>query len=367
MAAGGVFLTGFPGFLGTALVERLLSRYPARCPIVCLVQPAYYRLAQMRVARICHEHRILGERILLYEGDITRPDLGLGERYFLLTKQIAEIYHLAALYDLGLDRDRGMAVNVTGTRHVLQFAERCGLDLRRFHYVSTCFVSGRYPGVFRESDLDKGQSFNNCYEETKYLAEVEVQRRMRRGLPVTIYRPSIVVGDSKTGATQKYDGLYFFIRWLLGQSAFAMVPIFDDPTCFEFNFVPRDFVVDAIAHLSALDSSLGKVYQLCDPNPMRVDQVIELMGESTGRRVLRVRLPRSFAKGLVKHVPLVQKMVGIEPAVMDYFVHPTRYTCDNMLADLRASDICCPPFASYVENLVRFTQRHSDISTRAMA
>src|SRR6185295_13240080 len=105
-------------------------------------------------------------------------------------------------------REVGMRVNVDGTRHVLDFAA-AQPSLERLHYVSTCYVSGRYQGVFAESDLEKGQTFNNYYEETKYLAEVEVQRRMREGLPATIYRPSVVVGDSTSGATQKYDGPYF--------------------------------------------------------------------------------------------------------------------------------------------------------------
>jgi len=120
-----------------------------------------------------------------------------------------------------------MKVNVEGTRHMLDFADGCS-SLRRFQYVSTCYVSGRYAGIFRETDLSKGQTFNNFYEETKYLAEVEVQEQMRQGLPATIYRPAIVVGDSRTGDTQKYDGPYFAIRWLLRQPGIAIMPVVGD-------------------------------------------------------------------------------------------------------------------------------------------
>ena len=95
----------------------------------------------------------------------------------------------------------------------------------RFHYVSTCYVSGRYSGVFGEEDLEKGQTFNNFYEETKYHAEVEVQKRMKNGFPATVYRPAIVVGDSHTGATQKFDGPYYVIRWLLKQPYVAIMPM----------------------------------------------------------------------------------------------------------------------------------------------
>src|SRR5260370_6906940 len=108
-----------------------------------------------------------------------------------------------------------MSVNVEGTHRVLDFAERCP-SLRRLHYISTCYVSGRHDGVFREDDLGVGQSFNNFYEETKFLAEVELRKRTQ--LPTTIYRPSVIVGDSRTRATQKYDGPHYVLQWLLPPS-----------------------------------------------------------------------------------------------------------------------------------------------------
>ena len=156
----------------------------------------------------------LAGRIRLVEGDITAADLGLGAAA-ALQADVVEAWHLAAVYDLSVRRDVATRVNVLGTRNVLGFARDCP-RLHRLHYVSTCYVSGRFPGLFGEDDLVKGQAFNNFYEETKYLAEVEVQLFMKGGLPATIYRPGIVVGgDGVTGATQKYDGPYYFVRWML--------------------------------------------------------------------------------------------------------------------------------------------------------
>ena len=94
------------------------------------------------------------------------------------TDDVTEIWHLAAIYDLSVKRELGMRVNVDGTRNMLDFAQRCR-GLQHFHYISTCYVSGSLPGVFREDDLERGQSFNNYYEETKYLAEVEVREAAR--------------------------------------------------------------------------------------------------------------------------------------------------------------------------------------------
>src|SRR5262249_35034294 len=159
--------------------------------------------------------------------------------------------------------------NVGGTRHVLGFARSCP-RLVRFHYMSTAYVSGRSPGEFTEADLDRGQTFNNWYEQTKYRAEVEVRREVGRGLPATLHRAADVVGDSATGATLKYDGLYFVIRWLLRQPRVGFMPVAGDPTRVEVNVVPLDFVAAAVTYLGTLPDSEGKVYQLTDPRPLTV-------------------------------------------------------------------------------------------------
>ncbi|WP_137286101.1 SDR family oxidoreductase [Halorussus salinisoli] len=364
-----VFFTGFPGFLGSELVARLLDRYPEDVPIRCLVQPTYRDLAERRAAEI--EGRSRGGRVELYEGDITEPDLGLGDDYADLQADAVEVYHLAAVYDLGVAREVGMAVNVEGTRNVLDFAEGCP-DLRRFQYVSTCYVSGRHEGVFTHEDLDVGQEFNNHYEETKFLAEVEVQNRTTEGLPATVYRPAITVGDSETGATQKYDGPYNVLRLLDRQptidAGVGVVPTFGNPRDYEVNVVPRDFVVDAIARLSAREDSVGEVYQLCDPNPPTVAGMVRAFGDALDARILQLPLPggATLARRALETVPGLASALGAQPAVLDYFVHPTSYTCGNARRDLRESGVSCPPFESYVERLVRFYREHPDVPSDAM-
>jgi thioester reductase-like protein len=358
-----VLVTGFPGFLGSELLPRILSRRPdARA--LCLVQGRWAKLAYRRAGEIEAADPRLAGRIDLVEGDIVEADLGLG-RAAELAEQVREAYHLAAVYDLAVPRETGLRVNVGGTRHVLDFLARCQ-RFERLHYVSTCYVSGRHPGTFREGDLDVGQRFNNFYEETKFLAEVEVRERAEAGLPTTVYRPSITVGDSATGATQKYDGPYYILRWMMRQPRFGVMPTVGDPRAHTVNLVPRDFVVLAIDHLSALAGSLGKVYQLCDPAPLTVDALIRLFARATGRRILRVPVPLGLAQWALDHVPGLQRLMGTPSQTLDYFVHPTDYACDNTLADLEASGIAVPPFATYVDRLVAFVRAHPEVGSRAM-
>ncbi len=293
-----LFFTGYPGFLGSELLPRLLRRDP-QATALCLVQPKFAALARERA-------RPLGDRVRFVEGDITAP-------VDAPAHDVTEIYHLAAIYDLSVSRELGMRVNVDGTRHVLDFAERCRA-LRRVQYVSTCYVSGRFDGLFGEDDLDRGQTFNNFYEETKFLAEVEVRRR---GLPATIYRPSVVVGDSATGATQKFDGPYYVMRWLLRQPRIALLPVVGRPSRYRFNVVPRDFIVEALETLSARDDAIGRTFQLADPEPLTVDETIDAVARATGRTVIRLPLTPGIAKFAIDHLPGLYRPLRIPSPAVD--------------------------------------------------
>lgn len=357
-----IFITGFPGFLGSQLMERWLQK-SANIQIIALVQPKFIPLAKRKMAEWQKVFESTGH-IKLVKGDITQKNLGTAIQN-LPVDTIDEIFHFAAVYDLGIDRPTAYAINVQGTKHMLHFSQRFP-HLKRFHYVSTCYVSGRYEGWFNENDLDKKQEFNNYYEETKFLAEVNVQDAMKKGLPGTIYRPAIVVGDSRTGATQKFDGPYYVFQWLLRQHSRPILPITGDPTQYHVNLVPSDFVVDTIAFLSELPDSINKIYHISDPNPLTVHKLLVHYEKVTEQRILKIPFPKSIIKGAIKYIPGVKDLIRIEPEAIDYFEHPTRYSCTNTLQDLQASDITCPALPSYLPSLIHYMKRNPAIRNRAM-
>ncbi len=366
MSADDIFFTGFPGFLGRELLPRVLSRTAEGGKALCLVQPRYRADADRALAAIEGEHPDLAGRTEIIEGDITAPDLGLGDALERIAKGVAEIFHLAAVYDLSVGRDFAMRVNVDGTRHILDFARRCP-NLRRHQYVSTCYVSGAWPGAFRESDLERGQRFNNFYEETKYLAEVLVQRAMAEGMPTTIYRPGIVVGDSTTGETQKYDGPYFLLQWVMRQpKALTLMPVVADPEKVRLNVVPRDFVVDAIAYLSAQENSLGQVYQLADDDAPTIEEIYLAIEDATDRTLTRVRLPVDAACWMLEHVTPARNLIRIPPSAVPYFAGVTHHLADNTKRDLEGSGIRCPRLPEYLDALVRFVEAHPEVGSSAM-
>lgn len=355
-----VLMTGFPGFLGSALLPGILKRTDG--PALCLVQPKFQKRAQRRVEKMSSADPFVEGRIRLVEGDITQPGLGLAADALA---EVTEAWHLAAAYDLTVPREVAVRVNVDGTRNVLDALERCP-KLTRLHYFSTCYVSGRYAGPFGEDDLEVGAPFNNYYEETKNLAEADVRWHMSAGMPATIYRPAIVVGDSRTGETQKFDGPYFVMQWLLRQRRHAVLPMAGDPTSTRVNVVPRDFVVDAVGYLSGLPASEGRTYQLADPRPLTVDEMTEVLAEATGRALIKVPLPRKLAKASLAHVPGLYRLMRIPPQAVDYFTHPTFYLTEHSRADLAGSGIEVPSFRSYVDRLVDYMLSHPEIGSAAM-
>lgn len=358
------FFTGFPGFLGSRLLPRVLERNPG-ARATCLVQEKYLATARTRLEELRLGYPDAAERVELVTGDVTLPDLGLEAAVRDRVRHATHVWHLAAVYDLSMPRELGLRVNVEGTRHVLALAGECR-HLSRFHYVSTCYVSGRYAGVFSEEELEKGQSFNNYYEETKFLAEVEVRAAVADGLPATVFRPSIVVGDSRTGETQKYDGPYFVIQWVMRQPGTARVPLVGDPDATRVNIVPSDFVIDAIAHLSRLPHAAGRTYHLADPDPLTVAQLLEVIGRATGKRVRTMAVPRGVARWAIERVPGVYRLVRIPAAALDYFAHPTHYSVQQARTDLEGSGVTVPAFETYVDRLVSYMRSHRDPGPGAM-
>jgi len=145
-----------------------------------------------------------------------------------------------------------------------------------------------------------------------------------------------------------------------------VLPVVGKAGATRVNLVPRDFVVDAISYLSSLDKSVGKVYQLADPEPLTVSELIQLVGRATRRTVVRIPMPRLAAKFAIDYVPGVYRLMRIPSPTIDYFMHSTVYTCANTLADLQGSGLKVPALSSYMDRLVDFVRRHPDIGSDPM-
>ncbi|MFO7960951.1 MAG: SDR family oxidoreductase [Nitriliruptoraceae bacterium] len=358
-----LLMTGFPGFLGSALLPRLLARRDG-AQAICVVQPQHLVTATERLRAIEAGHPEIAGRTELVTGDITQPGLGIDAAHGPLLEEVTEVWHLAAVYDLAVAESIARRVNVEGTERVLAFC-RERPALQRLQYVSTCYVSGRAGGRFTEDMLDVGQSFNNHYEATKFEAERLVREAMAAGLPATVYRPGIVVGDSRTGETQKYDGPYYIARFLRRQPLpVAVLPAVGDHHT--TSLVPRDFVIDAMDELSVLDVSLGSTYALTDPNPPTNRHLSETFGHHLGKRLVWVPLPLGVTKAALTTVPGLERLLGLPAELLDYFAASTIYTTERTVEHLAGTGVSCPPFERYAGRLLDFMERHPEIDASAM-
>jgi thioester reductase-like protein len=340
------FVTGYPGFIGRRLVEHILEM-DKEGKLYLLVQPKFLKDAQAEVER-------LGvNRVEILSGDVVDMHLGLsGEEYQRLTAEVTDIFHLAAISYLGAPKETAWRVNVDGTRNVLELARDCE-GLHRFNHFSTCYVSGDRVGVIAEDELERGQSFRNVYEESKYQAERLVQKAGRT-LPVTIYRPSSVVGDSRTGEIDRFDGPYY-LGILLVMSPLVMPLPLPGNGVAPLNVVPVDFIVRAVWAISRDPRAVGRTFHLVDPNPMSARRVYELIAEKANKKLPKFTLSAKAAD-VVLRLPLVERLARPQRAAITYVNHLAIYNCHNTLELLDGTGVRCPPLSSYLDKLVDFVR-----------
>jgi thioester reductase-like protein len=341
-------VTGYPGFLGKRLVRRLLTD-PRQRPkrLVLLVQPHHVAAAARDLASLpAPEAEIV-------EGDVTAMHLGLsGAEWKALAGELTDIWHLAAKTRLGPHVGDQRRVNVDGTRNVLELA-RAARRLERLTHFSTAFVSGQRVGVILEDELAVGQRFHNAYEETKFQAELLV-RRAQSELPATVLRPSIVVGDSRTGEIDRFDGPYALAILLVASPLAVPLPLPGDAVA-PLNVVPVDFVVDAAVAISRHPGGAGRTVHLVDPAPMSARRVYELIAARAGKKLPAVSMPHRAFQALLQ-LPLLDRLSLTHRPAIEYVNHLAIYNCRTLLDLLDGTGIRCPPITSYLDRLIDFVQ-----------
>jgi thioester reductase-like protein len=322
------------------------------------VQPSLFGRAGEEIARIAQlSGRGTGE-FQFVEGDISQPQLALSAADLdLAQQQTTRVFHLAAVYDLAVPEELAMRVNVGGTRNVVELA-RTLPHLRQFHHVSTCYVAGKREGVILETELRHDAGYRNYYEESKYLAELEVESA-KKDLPVTIHRPAVVCGDSKTGETGKYDGVYYLIHYLLRwPSVLTTINIGNHEV--SLNLVPVDFVVDAMAALAFDERAIGKTLQLADPAPLSTNQLFNAIANSIDGHQSKITAPAKWVRFFLM-LPPSPKITGLPHHAVPYFFVKQLYDTTEAQELLAPHDMHCPPFETYVDRIVEFAKENPSL------
>jgi thioester reductase-like protein len=335
-----VLITGFPKLLARRLALRL---HAGGAEVSLLVQEAE--------AGAAREFAHGAMEVLV--GDASAMHLGLStSEYREVTGGVSDVVHAAELSALGAPREEMRRVNLGGTQAVLELAADCR-KLRRFTHLSTVFVSGDRVGVIAEDELAYGQAFRNAYEETKFEAELVVRRAMGQ-IPTTVLRPSIVVGDTKTGDLDRFEGPYALAILLVTSPLQVPVPLPGDGVA-PLNVVPIDYVVDAAAAIHKDPRAVGRTFHLVDPNPSSSRRVYELIAQRSGKKLPRLSLGYKLTDALLK-LPGLERLTREQRAAIAYVNHLAFYSTRHTLELLDGSGIRSPPIDSYLDNLIEYVR-----------
>lgn len=355
------FITGVPGFIGTRLARRLLADRDAR--LVCLVFP---EPALLEKARAFAAEGNGDGRVEVVPGDIGKPRLGLDRAtYERLARETTRVFHLAALYNLAAPRERSYTVNVEGTRHILDFCAAARPSLERLVHISTVVVSGDREGTIYEHELECGQRFRNYYEETKFLSEVEVRRRSGE-IPTAVVRPAVVIGDSRSGEIDKYDGPYYFMSALARLERRSAEPSLvarlmaagNAPAL--FHIIPVDYLIESIYSVATAPDAIGRTYQVIDPNEMTVGEFRSLILKRFRIPEFPLRVPTAVLKAAAR-VPGMERVTQMPRQALDYFDLENRYDHANTDAVNARRGVVCPRIPDYIDTLVAFVRSHPEI------
>ncbi|OFZ06335.1 MAG: hypothetical protein A2X97_02625 [Bdellovibrionales bacterium GWA1_52_35] len=347
-----VFLTGATGLVGSRVLEAVLGTPDTS--VILLIRSKGTRYARDRLPQ---KYRA-DPRVKICEGDLA--DFSAGQWRAL--GRVTRIIHLGAELNFDAEFEQSFRINVEGTRRILDFAQECQRKgtLKSMVYVSTAFVCGRRGGPIREEELDCGQDFRNSYEETKYLAELEVQKHQKE-LPIAILRPSIITGDSVTGRTSAFKAVYWLLRiyakgywkWAPG-SASTVVDI-----------VPVDFVARATVFCLFTSAALRRTLHLCGGAQGQL--TAGEIGQEAAR-IFKIASPVYIPARLFRPLWLVlrllvnartRRILAEARVYRDYF--EMNQTFETTLADqiLAPAGISAPPMREYLARVLTYC-RDSD-------
>jgi short-subunit dehydrogenase len=360
------FVTGATGFIGRNLVQRLLQREGT---VYALVRAGSRgRLEEQRTAWGAD-----GARVVPIAGDLSQPGLGISEEDLVtLRGSVDHFFHLAAIYDMEADAESQEVANVEGTRHAVELAG--AVDAGCFHQVSSIAAAGLYRGEWREDMFEEAERLDtHPYFRTKHESERVVRQESSR--PWRVYRPGIVVGDSRTGEIDKVDGPYYFFKLL--QNARRVMPSWLPLLGIEggeINIVPVDFVADAIDHIAHQPGLDGQAFSLTDPHPKSAGEVINLFAKQADAPQAALRIEAdvtepatSLVRTGLRFFPPAKSVVkralgeiGIPAGMLTYVNYPTTFDSSNTRRALEGSGIAVPPLETYADRIWDYWERNLD-------
>ena len=364
------FVTGATGFIGKRLVKTLVARKGS----------VIYALVRDRNPKRLDALRTYWgggkDQIVFVPGDLTQSDLGISKTNLRkLDGKVKHFFHLAAVYDLQASAEDQIAANVQGTERAVAMANE--IKVGCFHHVSSIAAAGLFEGIFREDMFDEAENLDHPYFQTKHDAEKIVRAQCKS--PWRVYRPGLVVGDSRSGEMDKVDGPYYFFKLI--QRMRQLLPPWMPAVGLEggrVNIVPVDFVVDALDHIAHVRGEDLRCFHLVDPEPYRVGDVLNIFSRAAHAPAMAIRVnaallgfvPKNIKKGLLSLTPVrrirnaVMRDLGLPEDILTFVNYPTRFDNRETLRLLKGTGIEVPRLENYAWQLWDYWERHLDPDLR---
>jgi len=348
-----ILVTGSTGFLGVQLVRELLQRHPG-ATLALLIRSRPNQSSQQRADAIVPAAD--RSRVQVYSGDVSLPNCGLDDAAWQrLSSETTRVIHSAATVRFDHSLAEARHINVEGTRRLLDFAAGAR-QLRSLAYVGTAYVAGERSDLVLESELAIGQSYRNTYEQTKAEAEALVRSRLG-SLPGVILRPSIIVGDSRTGVTSSFKMMYWPLK-IYARRLWRTVPGYPDAV---LDIVPVDYVASAVTRLTFDPAALGSTVHLCagPRGSATIEQVAHRAMEYFNAPEPRYVDPKFFFAAVRPILFTLlwgrkRRVLRDGRAYRDYFTMKMQFDTSNAERLLEPVGICPPHVLDYLDRLFHY-------------
>lgn len=360
------FVTGATGAIGSALVPILLEDADTSVRLL-LRANSDDELAQRLEAlfafwRIDANDRGKRERVRAFRGDTTVAHFGLDDStYADLCAECTHIVHSAGNVRMNLPIERARLSSIGSAKQIIALANAC-TQLQKVEFVSTVGVAGRTDGAVPETWIRTPRQFHNTYEQAKAEAEDVIRAELERGLPLTVHRPSMVVGDTISGRIIHFQVFYHLCEFLSGRRTLGLSPDFGSA---KLDIVPADYVARLIAWSSTTPASIGRILHSCSGpglalplKPLR-DSVRRIF-RAGGRRLppivtLSPSVFRSLLGGVGVFMPAdARRAIKTLPIFLDYLATDQSFANHQTQALLASAGLGVPEPDSYLDKVLNY-------------
>ncbi|MBN1588470.1 MAG: SDR family oxidoreductase [Pirellulales bacterium] len=367
-----VLITGATGVIGTELVPLFLQS--GDCQVSLLIRADSPAHLQTRLDRLYEyweltpNDRSLKDRVIAFCGDVSQPRLGLDRNTFdQLGSKLTHVVHCAGNVKLNQSMDEARTNTIDPVRHVVELArtsQQRGI-FRKLDVISTIGVAGRMPGLIPERPLTESRGFHNTYEAAKAEAEEFLLKQLDEGLPLTIHRPSMVVGNSRTGRISHFQVFYYLCEFLTGKRTRGFVVDTGDAT---LDIVPVDYVAQAIYIASRHADAVGKIFHLCS-GPEQAIQLTDLskrlraFATTHGEQLPRLRpISDTLLRRLLPWATRLshgdaQRALKSLPFFLAYLGERQTFDTTNTQAFYATHALTLPPVDRYLDRILGFYRK----------